>query len=230
MLPQGSTFLQQPAHAMGKKRSHEEASHNLEPDASNGSFQNGWMNGEGILLARPCVVSSREADGLSATGLDDVITEQQGNGLPNGRQLRNHKSQRLLNGSDHASYSKTTSAMPRTTTNMTDSSMTDDLVIDDFTLHLGIGWKRINDSDHVQAAARGWARFIENHFPLTNVNVLLESKGLQSYLVESNEGFYLFTENLRQGQLVSRHATGVIQNLQSNPIRFENKDILLIKE
>ncbi|KAL6858665.1 hypothetical protein J3F83DRAFT_750553 [Trichoderma novae-zelandiae] len=230
MLPQGSTFLQQPAHAIGRKRSHEEASHNLESDASKGGSQNGWVNGEGILLARPCVVSTREANGLSATGLDDVITEQQGNGLPNGRQLRNHKSQRLLNGSDHASYSTTTSAMPRTIANISDISINDDPVIDDFTLHLGIGWKRIKDSDHVQAAARGWARFIENNYHLTDVNVLLESKGLQSYLVESNEGFYLFTENLRQGQLVSRHATGAIQNLQSKPIRFENKDILLIKE
>lgn len=181
------------------------------------------------MLVRPCAVSIREADSLSGTELDDVITEQEGNGLPNGRQLRNHKSQRLLNGSDHASSSKTTSALPPTTADIPENGINDDLVIDHFTLHLGIGWKKIKDSDHVQAAARGWARFIENNYPLTNVNVLLESKGLQSYLVESAEGFYLFTENLRQGQLVSRHATAAIQNLQYNPPIFDEKDILIIK-
>ncbi|KAL7942266.1 hypothetical protein V8C42DRAFT_331837 [Trichoderma barbatum] len=228
MLPQGSSFLQQPSHAIGKKRSHEEASHNLEPDLSNCAFQNGWTNGEGILLVKPFAVSIREADSPTGIELDDVITEQEGNGLPNGRQLRNYKSQRLLNGSDHASSSKTIPAMPSTTADAPNNSTHDDVVIDQFTLHLGIGWKQIQDGDHVQAAARGWARFIENNFPLTNVNVLLESKGLQSYLVESTQGFYLFTENLRQGQLVSRHAAGAIQNLQTNPPIFDVKDILKI--
>ncbi|UKZ78085.1 hypothetical protein TrVFT333_005819 [Trichoderma virens FT-333] len=228
MLPQGSSFLQQPSHVIGKKRSHEEAAYNLEPDVSSCTSQNGWTNGEGILLVRPCAVSILEADSPSGIELDDVITEQKGNGLPNGRQLRNHKSQRLLNGSDHASSSKTTSTMASTTANIPESSIDDDVVIDQFTLHLGIGWKQIKDGDQIQAAARGWARFIENNFPLTNVNVLLESKGLQSYLVESAEGFYLFTENLRQGQLVSRHAAGAIQNLQTNPPTFDTKDILTI--
>lgn len=228
MLPQGSSFLQQPSYAIGKKRSHEEAAHNLEPDVSTRISQNGWTNGEGILLVKPCAVSILEADIPPGIELDDVITEQEGNGLPSGRQLRNHKSQRLLNGSDHASSSKTTAAMISTSSDVPESGIHDEVVIDQFTLHLGIGWKQIKDGDHIQAAARGWARFIENNFPLTNVNILLESKGLQSYLVESTEGFYLFTENLRQGQLVSRHAAGAIQNLQTNPPIFETKDILRI--
>ncbi|KAL7782946.1 hypothetical protein V8C37DRAFT_397539 [Trichoderma ceciliae] len=229
MFPQGSSFLQQPYNAIGKKRSHEEASHNLEPDTSNCNSRNGWTNGERMVLGRPCAVSIGEADSQSGTEVDDMITEQEENGLANGRHLRNHKSQRLLIGSDHSSSNKAAPAMPLSTTDASENSINDELVIDYFTLHLGIGWKKIKDGDHVQAAARGWARFIENNYPLTNVNILLESKGLQSYLVESMEGFYLFTEDLRQARLVSRHATGAIKNLQYTPPRFDNLTILVAK-
>jgi hypothetical protein len=229
MFPQGSSFLQQPSHAIGRKRSHEEASHNLEADASNYNSQIGGTNGEGMVLVRPCTVSIGESDSQSGTELDDVINEQEGNGLVNGRHLRSHKSQRLLVGSDHASSSKPASAISLPTTDVSGNSVNDEIVIDHFTLHLGIGWKKIKDGDHVQAAARGWARFIENNYPLTNVNVLLESKGLQSYLIESAEGFYLFTEDLRQAQLVSRQAIKAIQNLQHSPPKFDDTNILIAK-
>ncbi|KAL7892612.1 hypothetical protein HDV63DRAFT_398457 [Trichoderma sp. SZMC 28014] len=226
MFSQSSSFLQQPSHAIGKKRSHEEASHNLEPDTLHCNSQHSGMNGEGMVFVKPRAVSIGESDNQSGAQLDDVITEQDGNGLANGPPLRSHKSQRLLAGSDHASSSKPTSATSLPNADGSETSISDEIVIDHFTLHLGIGWKRIKDSDHVQAAARGWARFIENNYPLTNVNVLLESKGLQSYLVESTEGFYLFTEDLRQAQLVSQNATKAIQNLQQNPPIFDSVNIL----
>jgi len=76
--------------------------------------------------------------------------------------------------------------------------------VDDFTRHLGIGWSSINAADSdIQAAARGWTKFIENHFPITDAKIRLESRGLASYLVEANEGYFLFGEDLRQGRLVS---------------------------
>lgn len=99
-------------------------------------------------------------------------------------------------------------------------------VIDNFAIQLGIGWKRISEEEHIQAAARGWARFIENHYPLSNAHVRLESHALQSYLVESNEGFFLFAENLRQGRLVSSTIVGAMQNLQSNPPTFDGSETL----
>jgi hypothetical protein len=94
-------------------------------------------------------------------------------------------------------------------------------VVDDFTLHLGIGWSRISDDGHIQAAARGWARYIENHYPVTNVKILLESRGLQSYLVEATEGYFLFAENLRQGRLVSTTPEGTLNNLKISPPMFD---------
>lgn len=89
--------------------------------------------------------------------------------------------------------------------------------IDDFTRHLGIGWSRISNDEHIQAAAKGWSRFIENHFPVTNAKIALQSKGLASYLVEANEGYFLFDEALKQGRLVSTNLETVWANLQ-NPV------------
>jgi hypothetical protein len=99
-------------------------------------------------------------------------------------------------------------------------------VIDNFTLHLGIGWSKISEDEHIQAAARGWARFIENHYPLSEVEICLESKGLQSYLVRTAEGFFLVSENLRQARLVSQNAESALRNLQHSPPIFDSPETL----
>ncbi|ROT43362.1 hypothetical protein SODALDRAFT_327556 [Sodiomyces alkalinus F11] len=99
-------------------------------------------------------------------------------------------------------------------------------VVDDFTLHLGIGWRKLSEDEHIQAAARGWSRYIENHYPLSSAAILLESRGLQAYLVESAEGFFLFSEDLRQGRLVSVRADVALQNLKCSPPVFEGQDTL----
>ncbi|ODA80513.1 hypothetical protein RJ55_03472 [Drechmeria coniospora] len=108
-----------------------------------------------------------------------------------------------------------------------DSGGAGGLVIDDFTIHLGIGWRKISNDEDIQAAARGWARFIENHFPLHRVQICLESKGLQSYLVETSEGYFLFAENLRQGRLVSRSIEGAVRNLQQTPPIFDGEEFAM---
>jgi hypothetical protein len=99
-------------------------------------------------------------------------------------------------------------------------------VVDAFTLHLGIGWRRINDDEDIQAAARGWARYIENHYPISNAKIRLQSRALESYLVESSEGFFLFSEDLRQGRLVSQHPERAIQNLKTSPPTFDGSEIM----
>lgn len=99
-------------------------------------------------------------------------------------------------------------------------------VVDDFTLHLGIGWRKISEDNHIQAAVRGWSRYIENHYPLSSVTILLESRGLQAYLVESAEGYFLFSEDLRQGRLVSARVDAALQNLRCSPPVFEGQNTL----
>jgi hypothetical protein len=100
--------------------------------------------------------------------------------------------------------------------------------IDDATMALGIGWTKISSDDAIQTAARGWARYLENHYTrhVHGAEILLQSNGLQAYLVGCQEGFYLFGENLLEGRLVSRTWQGCLQNLRSNPIVFDGETAL----
>jgi hypothetical protein len=101
--------------------------------------------------------------------------------------------------------------------------------IDEATLALGIGWTLLaNEDENIQTAARGWARYLENHYAryIHNAEILLKSSGLNAYLVRSNEGFYLFSENLLEGRLVSREWERCISNLRSQPMMFEGEEIL----
>jgi len=98
--------------------------------------------------------------------------------------------------------------------------------VDDFTRHLGIGWSAISSDVDIQAAARGWTKFIENHFPVTNAEIKLQSRGLSSYLVQANEGFFLFQEDLKRGQLVSTTLEKTMQNLSSPTPLFDGTTVL----
>jgi hypothetical protein len=99
--------------------------------------------------------------------------------------------------------------------------------VDDFTRHLGIGWSSFSTADtDVGAAARGWTKFIENHFPITDAKIRLQSKGLASYLVESNEGYFLFGEDLRQGRLVSTRLENTWVNLRG-PVPIFEGDVVM---
>lgn len=86
--------------------------------------------------------------------------------------------------------------------------------VDDFTRHLGIGWSKLSEDEDIQAAARGWTKFIDNHFPVTDAKIRLQSRGLSSYLVEANEGYFLFGEDLKQGRLVSTSLEKTWENLR----------------
>lgn len=98
--------------------------------------------------------------------------------------------------------------------------------IDDFTLLLGVGWTRLSEDEHIQAAARGWTRYIANHFPISGPAILLQSKGLNSFLVGANEGFFLFHEDLNQGQLVGTTWESTLKNLRVTPVAFESVEVL----
>ena len=145
--------------------------------------------------------------------------------------FRSHKSQRMDSGvSIDAAISMTMKSASSGATTSKQSPVNSVPVIDDFTLYLGIGWRKLSGDEGIQAAARGWARYIENHYPVTNVHIRLESKSLQSYLVEASEGFFLFAENLRQGRLVSTSVEGVLRNLQTSPPTFDGANTLLASD
>ncbi|TQS34750.1 hypothetical protein Golomagni_04858 [Golovinomyces magnicellulatus] len=98
--------------------------------------------------------------------------------------------------------------------------------VDEFSRHLGVGWSKLSDSDlDLQAAARGWAKFIENHFSITNVEIRLWSKGLACYLVQATEGFYLFGDDLKQGRLVGVDLETALMNIKG-PVPIFKGDLL----
>lgn len=234
--------------AAGRKRSRDEAAVNLdppekivEPPVVNESDDE-WVYGPGMTLIKKSTGYIAEASSQSGTWVEERAAQEEARKAEAARlaqeqlaqtrpSLRNHKSQRL----DMTTCTSTNERFPsrhssptRDATNpMTASS--DSLaqpIVDDFTLHLGIGWSRISADGHIQAAARGWARYIENHYPVTNVKILLESRGLQSYLVEATEGYFLFAENLRQGRLVSTTPEGALQNLKISPPAFDGANVM----
>lgn len=100
--------------------------------------------------------------------------------------------------------------------------------IDEATMALGIGWTKMSSDENIQSAARGWARYLENHYArhVHGAEILLKSNGLNAYLVGCQEGFYLFSENLLEGRLVSRTWERCLDNLRSQPIVFEGDQTL----
>ena len=101
-------------------------------------------------------------------------------------------------------------------------------LVDAATVALGIGWTTISDDSDIQAAARGWARYLENHYArhIHGAEILLKSAGLNAYLVGCQEGYYLFHEDLLVGQLVGRSQEATLSNLKEMPIRFDGEEIL----
>lgn len=213
----------------GKKRSREEASDNLEPDVKSLPVEEPeeeWVYGPGMTLIKPSSRYVTDAGTQSGTWVEEKKAAEDAAVKEARSLIRNPKLQRVSRAQPAG---PTASAKSPSKTDLKTPS-NEGPTIDNFTLHLGIGWRRISDDEHIQAAARGWARFIENHFPVSNARILLESNGLQSYLVEANEGFFLFAENLRQGQLVSQTAEGALQNLQCSPPRFDGMETLSAAE
>lgn len=98
-------------------------------------------------------------------------------------------------------------------------------------LALGIGWSSVAENPARQDAARGWQRFIERHFPLSQVTILVESRSLPGYLVSATEdqgsiGFFLFDEALNYARLVARDFQTACQKVMIRPIAYEGAHIL----
>lgn len=232
--PFGSfTAAQRPTMSAGRKRSRDEAAVNLEADAPP-SVKEDWTYGEGMVLIKSGPGYTSDATSQSGTWVDEKLANAL-DSLPKKTEdvdQRMHKSQRLGRNSNSVSPASTPITDGPMHFGPTDleAGASNGPVIDDFTLQLGIGWRKISNDEHIQAAARGWARYIENHYPISNARITLESRGLQSYLVEASEGFFLFDENLRQGRLVSQDAQRALQHLQCSPPTFDGSVTLTAAE
>lgn len=226
-----SAMAFQHAARISKKRSRDEAASNLEPDVLPPKAEepeDEWVYGPGMVLIKANKGYVADASSQSGTWLEEkkAVDEETRRKQEEARvPQRNCKLQRRDVRSD-ARTETTTTTIKSSASSGAGNPSESETIVDNVSLHLGIGWKKLGDGEHVQAAARGWARYIENHFPITNANIRLESKGLQSYLVEASEGFYLFAEDLQQGRLVSTNVEGALRNLQSSPPVFDGPETL----
>ncbi|KAI0403035.1 hypothetical protein F4802DRAFT_329583 [Xylaria palmicola] len=237
----------------GRKRSRDEAGVNLDVEEAKLQTiepvkepEDEWIYGEGMTLIKSSSSYVTSAASQSGTWVEEQSAAEEKRKNEEARainqqarpSLRSHKSQRLdmnvmtLSGAETQAsrVSPVRDLDPAVSTPGLSADVSSQPIVDNFTLHLGIGWSCISGDEHIQAAARGWARYIENHFPITNARIQLESRGLQSYLVEASEGFFLFTENLRQGQLVSRDVSQTLANLKSTPPVFEGLEVMTAAE
>lgn len=230
--------------AAGRKRTREEAAPNLEDDyavqlpvpQADVETEDGWEYGEGMTLVKPGKKGiAIEAGSQTGTWAEEKAEEEKTKLVAAAQLiqvadrpvLRASKSQKL--------HFCATPAITEEVSNATASSPGSperaggliEPTIDDFTRHLGIGWSSIHSADEdIQAAARGWSKYIEKHFPITNAQIRLQSKGLASYLVEANEGFFLFGEDLQQGRLVSTVLEQTFANLKG-PVPTFDGDLVM---
>jgi hypothetical protein len=227
-----------PSSAAGRKRSREEAALNVEQDyfpvqppavQPEPENEEEWEYGEGMTLIKP----SRsgyiiEASSQTGTWAEEKAEEEKAKALASAVAqrpiLRANKSQRLdLSATPVIAEEVSTAVYPSPGSPERYTEPT----VDDFTRHLGIGWSSVNSLDvDIQAAARGWAKFIENHYPISAVKIRLQSKGLASYLVEANEGYFLFGEDLKQGRLVSTSLEKTWVNLSSPVPVFDGEMVM----
>ncbi|KAI0182167.1 hypothetical protein GGR52DRAFT_568369 [Hypoxylon sp. FL1284] len=237
----------------GRKRSRDEAGVNLDVEEAKLATieptkepEDEWVYGEGMTLIKSPSSYIANAGSQSGTWVEDKASTEElrrneearainQQGRPS---LRSSKSQRLDitavtvpgNQTQTNRSSPVRDVDPAAGSPGLSVDMSNQPTIDNFTLHLGVGWSRISGDELIQAAARGWARYIENHFPVTDVRIQLESKGLQSYLVEAAEGFFLFAEDLRRGQLVSKDVNQAFANIRMSPPVFEGAEVMSAAE
>lgn len=220
-----------PPSAAGRKRSRDEAAANLEDDyfpvqpplsvPAPPENEDEWEYGEGMTLIKPSgtgyIISAGSQTGTWAEEkAEEKITPMTPTPSPERPPIRSAKSQRLNFMSSTPVIAEEVMSNGNMITPLS-ASPTNGFVeptVDDFTRHLGIGWSSISADEHIQAAARGWTKFINNHFPVTDAKIRLQSRGLASYLIEANEGFFLFGEDLKQGRLVSTSLEKTMVNLR----------------
>ena len=228
-----------PNSGAGRKRSRDEAAPNLEDDyfpvqqpvsiPTPPENEDDWVYGEGMVLIKPGGHGYISPESQSGTWLEEKVDEKTQPALvapaPERPFMRSAKSQRRDFGStpsiseEHIMSNGTPVASPPT------NGYTEP-TIDDFTRHLGIGWSRISTDEDIQAASRGWTKYINNHYPVTDAKLRLQSRGLASYLVEANEGFFLFGEDLKHGQLVSTTLDKTFANLAGPTPVFDGTTVM----
>lgn len=192
------------------------------------------MNGEGTVLLSPLNEGPVSVKSLIPARIDERLdvksnpaAEAEASCVEAKEELKCFPPQKCRRrGSPQLITDALTTNLPKTTTEQP--------TIDQFTYLLGIGWTRIASDTDVQKATRGWARYIENHYPLHAVEILLTSKALEDAVLVfardgsmvAQQGFFLFREDLSEGRLVAYDWETCVSRLQASPLLFEGAEEL----
>ncbi|KAJ9213925.1 hypothetical protein DTO166G4_4536 [Paecilomyces variotii] len=142
--------------------------------------------------------------------------------------------------------SSTSEEEHRRTLNASKNGSPNEPQIDNFTYLLGISWQKVDHDGDMAPAVRGWEKYIDNHYArhLQGAQILLKNRSMNVYLVAARSltqatsstsgagasSFYLFSDDLAQGQLVGSNWETCLQNLRSTPITFEGNEVLRAME
>jgi len=187
--------------------------------------------GEGMVLLNPQTGRALAAETQTGTWFEEKVEEEEKvkASQPPPSQYRprmptSRKSIRLSQSSIRAALDPLSSNAPASPPKYTPKT-----AIDEATLTLGIGWTKMSSADpDLQAAARGWARYLEVHYSrhIHGAEILLKNTSLDAYLVGAQEGYFLFQEDLLRGQLAGKTQETCLNNLRSHPIQFEGTEVL----
>lgn len=186
--------------------------------------------GEGMMLLNPKTGLSVSAESQTGTWYEEEVDQKAveeevmaANARP--AMLTSRKSAKLSQGSIRLPIDFSAASAPASPP----KTAQDRPEVDEATMALGIGWtKMASEDESIQAAARGWAKYLENHYSrnIHGAQILLKSSGLNAYLVGCQEGFFLFGDDLLEGKLVGRTWETCLQNLKSSPMAFEGEEVL----
>jgi len=187
--------------------------------------------GEGMVLLNPQTGRALAAETQTGTWFEEKVEQEEKANLsqpsPPGfrpKMPTSRKSVRLSQSSIRAAFDPLTLNVPASPPKSTPTAE-----IDEATIALGIGWTKMSSEDpDLQAAARGWARYLEVHYSghIHGAEILLKNRSLDAYLVGAQEGYFLFQEDLLRGQLVGRTWKTCLNNLRSQPIQFDGTEVL----
>lgn len=97
---------------------------------------------------------------------------------------------------------------------------------DPMTMVLGLGWRSIGNEPERQAAARGWAKFIERRYNIDSVEIL--ARRTDDYLlVAASDGIYIFTDVISSGAFVARSWPDCVTEFRLNPrLEFDDRRMI----
>ncbi|KAK5126134.1 hypothetical protein LTR85_011489 [Meristemomyces frigidus] len=97
-------------------------------------------------------------------------------------------------------------------------------LIDEATRVLGISWTRMDATEVLRINQAAYSKWIQNHYPgLKDVVIWFENSALPGYLVQARnayngqEGYYIFSNDLTEGRLVTTEAEQLFPRLKMLP-------------